>query len=204
MGFDVLVHVLGFLTNERDVGRCAMVSRAWRQAADSRALWQQIVHRLARELGVDLIAHYRRHTRDAQDDGADAESTDDETNQISDYKHLYVTYVRELQANASHLQSMQEAQDYLNQVRVPPRAPSTSKVVTVGSGAVGKTSLLLAFASPGWSPEGAEYIPTVFDEWTAIIDIDGNSVTIALWDTAGQSECVLSLTHAHARTGRTH
>lgn len=44
--FDVLVHVFGFLTDMRDVGRCAMVSRAWREAADSRALWSRLFERL--------------------------------------------------------------------------------------------------------------------------------------------------------------
>lgn len=58
------------------------------------------------------------------------------------------------------------------------------KLVVVGDTSVGKTSLLLTYANKEF-PE--EYIPTVFDEYTATITIDGVRMTLALWDTAGNS-----------------
>lgn len=50
--------------------------------------------------------------------------------------------------------------------------------------------MLVTFAS-GSFPQ--EYIPTVFDEWTGNLRVDGNVVSFGLWDTAGQSECVFSV-----------
>jgi hypothetical protein len=143
-GFDVLVHVLGFLRDERDVGRCALVSRAWREAADSQVLWRRIVARLSRELGLDLVARYAAK-RESESEDVDKNENENEREreseeaEVVDYKRLYVEYVRELQASAGHLKDMHEAQDfYLNQVHLPPLGSSYTslKIVTVGSGAV--------------------------------------------------------------------
>lgn len=59
------------------------------------------------------------------------------------------------------------------------------KLVIVGDGAAGKTSLLNVFAI-GEFPEN--YEPTVFDNYVTDIELDGKPVQLALWDTAGQEE----------------
>ncbi|WWC87346.1 uncharacterized protein L201_002235 [Kwoniella dendrophila CBS 6074] len=59
------------------------------------------------------------------------------------------------------------------------------KLVIVGDGAAGKTSLLNVFAV-GSFPEN--YEPTVFDNYVTEIELDGKPVQLALWDTAGQEE----------------
>lgn len=60
------------------------------------------------------------------------------------------------------------------------------KIVVVGDGAVGKTSLLISYATDKF-PE--EYVPTVFENYsTQIPREDGSSILLHLWDTAGQEE----------------
>lgn len=63
--------------------------------------------------------------------------------------------------------------------------PIKRKLVIVGDGACGKTSLLCSFAL-GEFPK--EYQPTVFDNYVAEIRLDDKPVHLALWDTAGQEE----------------
>jgi len=57
--------------------------------------------------------------------------------------------------------------------------------VILGDGACGKTSLLNVFTR-GYFPQ--VYEPTVFENYVHDIFIDGQSVQLSLWDTAGQEE----------------
>ncbi|KAA6387010.1 MAG: hypothetical protein EZS28_017460 [Streblomastix strix] len=59
------------------------------------------------------------------------------------------------------------------------------KFVVVGDGAVGKTSLLYVYSNDAF-PE--DYVPTVYDDYTANEMYHEKSVSLALWDTAGQEE----------------
>lgn len=59
------------------------------------------------------------------------------------------------------------------------------KLVIVGDGACGKTCLLFAFTKDEFPDK---YIPTVFENYVSDIEVDGKSVELALWDTAGQED----------------
>lgn len=59
------------------------------------------------------------------------------------------------------------------------------KLVIVGDGACGKTCLLIVFSKDQF-PE--VYVPTVFENYVADIEVDGKCVELALWDTAGQED----------------
>lgn len=63
--------------------------------------------------------------------------------------------------------------------------PISRKIVILGDGACGKTSLLNVFTR-GYFPE--VYEPTVFENYVHDIFIDGQAMQLSLWDTAGQEE----------------
>ena len=59
------------------------------------------------------------------------------------------------------------------------------KLVVVGDGSCGKTSLLYVFSKDEFNEQ---YIPTVFENYVTDIEVDGQSVELVLWDTAGQED----------------
>jgi len=65
------------------------------------------------------------------------------------------------------------------------RSQLRRKLVVVGDGECGKTCLLIVFSKDEF-PE--EYVPTIFENYVADIEVDGRPIELALWDTAGQED----------------
>eukprot|EP00092_Neocalanus_flemingeri_P015976 GFUD01017294.1.p1 GENE.GFUD01017294.1~~GFUD01017294.1.p1 ORF type:complete len:202 (-),score=48.98 GFUD01017294.1:62-667(-) len=59
------------------------------------------------------------------------------------------------------------------------------KIVIIGDGACGKTSLMTVYKD-GVFPE--KYIPTIFENTTKSVEFDGKMMELRLWDTAGQED----------------
>ena len=59
------------------------------------------------------------------------------------------------------------------------------KIVAIGDGTVGKTSMLVSY-SKGEFPD--DYVPTVFENYRTQIATNQGEITLDIWDTAGQEE----------------
>ncbi|KAI8976055.1 Rho type small GTPase [Pilobolus umbonatus] len=66
------------------------------------------------------------------------------------------------------------------------RGVARKKLVVVGDGGCGKTSLLVVFQRKAFPKK---YVPTVFENYIVSVPLDnGKIVELALWDTAGQED----------------
>ena len=60
-------------------------------------------------------------------------------------------------------------------------------VIVIGEGSVGKSALCIKFVKDQFS---AEYNPTIEDNYSKEVTVDGKQVKLSLMDTAGQEEYI--------------
>eukprot|EP01102_Stenamoeba_stenopodia_P016336 TRINITY_DN569_c0_g2_i1.p1 TRINITY_DN569_c0_g2~~TRINITY_DN569_c0_g2_i1.p1 ORF type:complete len:241 (+),score=77.65 TRINITY_DN569_c0_g2_i1:382-1104(+) len=86
---------------------------------------------------------------------------------------------------------MAEAENKKTSKREPGTITRAIKCGVVGDGTVGKTTLLVSYTCQAFLDD---YVPTLFDNFSAIEEIDGQWINVILWDTAGQED------YTHLRT----
>jgi small GTP-binding protein len=67
----------------------------------------------------------------------------------------------------------------------------------VGDGTVGKTTLLVSYTARAFMDD---YVPTLFDNFSAIEEVDGQCINMILWDTAGQEDYTTLRTRMYRNT----
>jgi len=69
--------------------------------------------------------------------------------------------------------------------REPGKIQRAIKVALVGDGTVGKTCMLMSYVCQAFMED---YVPTMFDNFSTIENVDGELINVILWDTAGQED----------------
>jgi len=81
--------------------------------------------------------------------------------------------------------------------RTPGSITRSIKCGIVGDGTVGKTTLLVSYTARAFMDD---YVPTLFDNFSAIEEIDGQCINVTLWDTAGQEDYATLRTRMYRNT----
>lgn len=202
---EVLFEVLAYL-EPKDLGRCMLVCRRWNAIADEERLWKKFalqyypedMHKVLSETyningyanGNSPPLGRRRSNPENKQLSSSFYRTTFLRLFVADQKMLKTGVWRNdrITRNARRNQHIQkEDYEYVHeQIRNNRSDFHRIKVVVVGDGAVGKTSLLCRFAN-NYFPE-EDYLPTIFDNFSTQTIFNNTNYNVSLWDTAGPED----------------
>jgi small GTP-binding protein len=156
---DALVTIFSLL-HPRDLLNVAQVSKRFNRISSSDRLWKEIYENVDRYF-ITSSAQWIRGQRNLPED-LDLKVS---------YKEKCFAQTLPSEGNLLTFKGSGELLDL--------------KLMVVGDGAVGKTSILITYIENRFP---VEYVPTVFDNFTTGINFHNQLLNVSLWDTAGPEE----------------
>eukprot|EP01080_Neovahlkampfia_damariscottae_P002365 gene2365-2832_t len=175
-----LIFIISFYSTIKDVMKMRLVCTSWKEAIDSEKLWKFLA-----------IAHFHVIGKDVENWKGIYVKKYERKKEISIKKSEADLFIESL-CRLKKIEKFGFKNSNKKSLNLPKKldpnvklTENCCKLVIIGDGNIGKTSLLISYASQKF-PE--EYVPTVFDEYSCHVNFQGFQIQFALWDTAGDKD----------------